>query len=31
LRYGENMYMGKRIAIEIKNALKQKKPQAVLA
>ena len=31
LRYGENMYMGKRIAIEIRNALKQKKLQAVLA
>jgi len=29
LRYGENMYMGKRIALEIKNATKQKQLQNI--
>src|SRR5665647_2276906 len=31
LRYGENMYMGRRIAVEIKNAVKQKKIHDILA
>jgi 5-formaminoimidazole-4-carboxamide-1-(beta)-D-ribofuranosyl 5'-monophosphate synthetase len=31
LRYGENMYMGRRIALEIKNAAEQKQLQNVLA
>jgi 5-formaminoimidazole-4-carboxamide-1-(beta)-D-ribofuranosyl 5'-monophosphate synthetase len=31
LRYGENMYMGKRIALEIREALEQKRLKAVLA
>ncbi|MDR2719451.1 MAG: formate--phosphoribosylaminoimidazolecarboxamide ligase [Nitrososphaerota archaeon] len=31
LRYGENMYMGKRIALEIKNATKQKQLQNIVA
>jgi 5-formaminoimidazole-4-carboxamide-1-(beta)-D-ribofuranosyl 5'-monophosphate synthetase len=31
LRYGENMYMGRRIALEIKNATKQKQLQTILA
>jgi 5-formaminoimidazole-4-carboxamide-1-(beta)-D-ribofuranosyl 5'-monophosphate synthetase len=31
LRYGENMYMGRRIAVEIKNAVKQKKLHDILA
>jgi len=31
LRYGENMYMGRRIALEIKEAHKQGRLQAVLA
>ena len=31
LKYGENMYMGKRIAMEIREAAKQGKLQAVLA
>jgi 5-formaminoimidazole-4-carboxamide-1-(beta)-D-ribofuranosyl 5'-monophosphate synthetase len=31
LKYGENMYMGRRIAMEIKEAVKQKKLQDVVA
>ena len=31
LKYGENMYMGRRIALEVKEALKQGKLQAILA
>lgn len=31
LRYGENMYMGRRIALELKEAVKQKRLQEVLA
>jgi 5-formaminoimidazole-4-carboxamide-1-(beta)-D-ribofuranosyl 5'-monophosphate synthetase len=31
LRYGENMYMGRRIAMELKQAVKQKKLQDVVA
>jgi 5-formaminoimidazole-4-carboxamide-1-(beta)-D-ribofuranosyl 5'-monophosphate synthetase len=31
LRYGENMYMGRRIALELKNAIKQKQLQNVVA
>ncbi|MDR2707960.1 MAG: formate--phosphoribosylaminoimidazolecarboxamide ligase [Nitrososphaerota archaeon] len=31
LRYGENMYMGRRIALEIKNATKQKQLQNIIA
>ncbi|MCL2642627.1 MAG: formate--phosphoribosylaminoimidazolecarboxamide ligase [Candidatus Bathyarchaeota archaeon] len=31
LRYGENMYMGKRIALELKNATKQKQLQTIVA
>ncbi|MCL1965850.1 MAG: DUF1297 domain-containing protein, partial [Candidatus Bathyarchaeota archaeon] len=31
LRYGENMYMGRRIALEIKNAVKQKQLQNIIA
>jgi 5-formaminoimidazole-4-carboxamide-1-(beta)-D-ribofuranosyl 5'-monophosphate synthetase len=31
LRYGENMYMGRRIALELKNAVKQKRLQEVVA
>jgi 5-formaminoimidazole-4-carboxamide-1-(beta)-D-ribofuranosyl 5'-monophosphate synthetase len=31
LRYGENMYMGRRIAVEIKEAVKQKRLQEVVA
>jgi 5-formaminoimidazole-4-carboxamide-1-(beta)-D-ribofuranosyl 5'-monophosphate synthetase len=31
LKYGENMYMGRRIALEIKEARKQGRLQAVLA
>jgi 5-formaminoimidazole-4-carboxamide-1-(beta)-D-ribofuranosyl 5'-monophosphate synthetase len=31
LRYGENMYMGRRIALELTNALKQKQLQNVVA
>jgi 5-formaminoimidazole-4-carboxamide-1-(beta)-D-ribofuranosyl 5'-monophosphate synthetase len=31
LRYGENMYMGRRIALELKNAVKQNKLQQVVA
>ncbi len=31
LRYGENMYMGRRIALELKNAVKQKQLQQVVA
>ncbi len=31
LRYGENMYMGRRIALELKNAIKQKRLQDVVA
>ncbi|MCL2288087.1 MAG: formate--phosphoribosylaminoimidazolecarboxamide ligase [Candidatus Bathyarchaeota archaeon] len=31
LRYGENMYMGRRIALEIKNAAKQKQLQNIIA
>jgi 5-formaminoimidazole-4-carboxamide-1-(beta)-D-ribofuranosyl 5'-monophosphate synthetase len=30
LRYGENMYIGKRIALEIKEALKQDRLQEIL-
>ncbi len=31
LKYGENMYMGRRIALELKEAVKQKRLQEVLA
>ncbi|MCL2173059.1 MAG: formate--phosphoribosylaminoimidazolecarboxamide ligase [Candidatus Bathyarchaeota archaeon] len=31
LRYGENMYMGRRIALELKNAVKQKQLQDIIA
>ena len=31
LRYGENMYMGKRISLELKNATKQKQLQNIVA
>jgi 5-formaminoimidazole-4-carboxamide-1-(beta)-D-ribofuranosyl 5'-monophosphate synthetase len=31
LKYGENMYMGRRIALEIREALEQKRLEAVLA
>jgi 5-formaminoimidazole-4-carboxamide-1-(beta)-D-ribofuranosyl 5'-monophosphate synthetase len=31
LRYGENMYMGRRIALEIKNAIKQERLNEVVA
>jgi 5-formaminoimidazole-4-carboxamide-1-(beta)-D-ribofuranosyl 5'-monophosphate synthetase len=31
LRYGENMYMGRRIAVEFKQAIKQKRLQEILA
>ncbi|MDR1992864.1 MAG: formate--phosphoribosylaminoimidazolecarboxamide ligase [Nitrososphaerota archaeon] len=31
LRYGENMYMGRRIALELKEAIKQKRLSAVVA
>jgi 5-formaminoimidazole-4-carboxamide-1-(beta)-D-ribofuranosyl 5'-monophosphate synthetase len=31
LKYGENMYMGRRIAVEIKEAVKQKRLQEVVA
>jgi len=31
LRYGENMYMGRRIALELKEAVKQKRLQEVVA
>ena len=31
LRYGENMYMGRRIALELKNAVKQKRLHEVVA
>jgi 5-formaminoimidazole-4-carboxamide-1-(beta)-D-ribofuranosyl 5'-monophosphate synthetase len=31
LRYGENMYMGRRIAVELKEAIKQKKLQEIVA
>jgi 5-formaminoimidazole-4-carboxamide-1-(beta)-D-ribofuranosyl 5'-monophosphate synthetase len=31
LRYGENMYMGRRIAMELKEAIKQKRLQEVVA
>ncbi len=31
LRYGENMYMGRRIALELKNAVKNKRLQDVVA
>jgi len=31
LRYGENMYMGRRIALELKNAVKQKQLQDIVA
>jgi 5-formaminoimidazole-4-carboxamide-1-(beta)-D-ribofuranosyl 5'-monophosphate synthetase len=31
LKYGENMYMGRRIALELKQAIKQKKLQEVVA
>jgi 5-formaminoimidazole-4-carboxamide-1-(beta)-D-ribofuranosyl 5'-monophosphate synthetase len=31
LRYGENMYMGRRIALELKEAIKQKRLQEVVA
>ena len=31
LKYGENMYMGRRIALEIKQAVQQKKLDAILA
>jgi 5-formaminoimidazole-4-carboxamide-1-(beta)-D-ribofuranosyl 5'-monophosphate synthetase len=30
LRYGEHMYMGRRIALEIKNAIKQKQLQTII-
>jgi len=31
LKYGENMYMGRRIAMEIKEAKEQKRLQDILA
>jgi 5-formaminoimidazole-4-carboxamide-1-(beta)-D-ribofuranosyl 5'-monophosphate synthetase len=31
LKYGENMYMGRRIALEVKNAIKQDRLQKILA
>jgi len=31
LRYGENMYMGRRIAVEFKEAIKQKRLQDIVA
>jgi 5-formaminoimidazole-4-carboxamide-1-(beta)-D-ribofuranosyl 5'-monophosphate synthetase len=31
LRYGENMYMGRRIAVEIKEAVKQGRLPEILA
>ncbi|MGE5555622.1 MAG: DUF1297 domain-containing protein, partial [Methanocella sp.] len=31
LRYGENMYMGRRIALELKEAIKRKRLHEVVA
>jgi 5-formaminoimidazole-4-carboxamide-1-beta-D-ribofuranosyl 5'-monophosphate synthetase len=31
LKYGENMYMGRRIAMEFKEAIKQKRLKDILA
>jgi 5-formaminoimidazole-4-carboxamide-1-(beta)-D-ribofuranosyl 5'-monophosphate synthetase len=31
LKYGENMYMGRRIAMELKEAIKQKRLQDIVA